>query len=288
MNEKKEIFHHNKLILQKYYLHMELANRSEHTLESYKRVLDRFFSEVWIPIEDIQPEDVLEWLREHTQGKKETTISTWMSILSSFFMFCEAEEYIDQVPLKSRWRPRLPKPIPKYLDQNELARIQLQSEKSSLRNQILFEFLVTSGCRVGETCALNKTDVDLHTRTVQVKGKGSKIRTVHFSERCAILLEKYMDTLPEETPALFLNRSGSRITRVGVHLILSHMGKKANLSGSLGPHRLRHTFATTLLSKGAELSFIAEELGHSNLDTTRVYARLPKDELVSMYRKYMG
>lgn len=174
------------------------------------------------------------------------------------------------------------------MEKGEIARIRLRFESENLRNQVLFEFLLSSGCRITETVMLNKEDINIKERTARVKGKGNKIRTVHFSSRCAILLEKHLNKLPEDVEAIFLNCHGERLTRVGSHKIINKLGKTLKLKASLGPHRFRHTFATTLLSKGADLSFIAEELGHSQLSTTRVYARLPKEEIVSMYRKFMG
>ncbi|MFC2947523.1 tyrosine-type recombinase/integrase [Virgibacillus sediminis] len=278
----------NQGILEEYRLHLKLANRSDNTLETYLRVLERFIARTSVPIPDVTSNHVLEWLQENGRYKKETTLATWISILSAFFTYCVSEGYISQSPIRRRWRPRLPEPIPKYLDKEEVARVRMQSEIENLRNQVLFEFLVSSGCRITETLMLDMEDIDLKTRTARVKGKGNKIRTVHFSNRCAILMETYLENIPEESEGIFINQHGKRLTRGGAHMILSGMGKSAELEVPFGPHRLRHTFATTLLSKGAELSFISEELGHSHLQTTRVYARLPKEELVSMYRKYMG
>ncbi|SFM33708.1 tyrosine-type recombinase/integrase [Salibacterium qingdaonense] len=275
-------------VLQEFLLHLQLGGRSDNTLETYERVLQRFFSEIPFPVAEVTSDHVLSWLASYRSSRKDTTISTWFNVLTSFFHFCEDEGHVPHTPIKKRWRPRLPQPLPRYLDKTEQAQTKLQVETESLRNQALYAFFVSSGCRVSEVCAINKTDIDLAERTVQVQGKGQKIRPVHFSERCAILLASYIPTLPDHEDALFVNQHGRRLTRVGVHQIISHMGSDAGLSASLGPHRLRHTFATTLLAKGADLSFISEELGHSSLDTTRIYARLPKEEIVTMYRKYMG
>src|SRR5690625_2114096 len=117
----------NSEILEDYMLHMKLANRSDNTLESYSRVLEHFFSNVFVSVYELTSDHVLEWLETYGLDKSEATISAWISILSSFFTFCINEEYIENSPIKSRWRPRLPKPIPKYLDKKELAKVRMQS-----------------------------------------------------------------------------------------------------------------------------------------------------------------
>ncbi|WP_237458592.1 tyrosine-type recombinase/integrase [Pontibacillus yanchengensis] len=288
MEREPENIPTNHEILRDFMLHMQLANRSENTLETYSRLLNRFLYHTSIPIHEMTSDYVWEWLKEHGRDKKETTVATWISILSSFFTFCDNEGYIEGIPMKSRWRPRLPKPLPRYIGKEELAIIKIQSEAGNLRNQVLFEFLSSSGCRITEALMLDKNDINVEERTARVKGKGSKLRTVHFSHRCAILLEEHLKRLPEMSDGIFLNQHKRKLTRQGAHKILREMGETAQLVGAFGPHRLRHTFATSLLAKGAELSFISEELGHSQLSTTRVYARLLDEKLVTMYRKYMG
>lgn len=168
--------------------------------------------------------------------------------------------------------------------------MQLESERSSLRNQTLVEFMLTSGCRVGEVHRLNLEDVDLENRTARVVGKGKKIRNVHFSEKCAVLLERYLEARQEKAsfPLFTVKGTGSRLSIPAIRKIMYELGEKAGLSTKLHPHRLRHTFATELLAKGAELSFISDELGHADLGTTQTYARLPNQVIISQYRKYMG
>ncbi len=119
-------------------------------------------------------------------------------------------------------------------------------------------------------------------------GKGRKSRPVHFSETCAILLQQYLARRGKDGEALFLSRLGKRISKKRIYEIVSELGKKAELPRTTGPHCFRHTFATNLLAKGAGLDFIASELGHGDLNTTRIYANLPDPQLVALYRKYMG
>ncbi|MDK7669181.1 tyrosine-type recombinase/integrase [Cytobacillus oceanisediminis] len=269
-------------------LNLKLQNRSRETIVLYRQFLERFFEDKIDSFSALTSESIHQWLVKNKGHVKETTFIFYLNILSSFYDFCVKEEHMKQTPVKRRWFPRLPQPIPKYLEREDIAKTRQYSEKMSLRNQVMIEFMLTSGCRVGEMRTLDRKDVDIENRIAYVMGKGRKVRHVHFSERCAILLERYIASLPEGFQALFVTTTGKRLNIRTIQWILNEIGKGAGLSASLHPHRLRHTFATELLAKGAELSFISEELGHSDLGTTRIYARLPKREIIAMYRKYMG
>lgn len=154
---------------------------------------------------------------------------------------------------------------------------------------MLVLFLFSSGCRTSEVSHLTIQDIDLDRRTAEVKGKGKKIRHIHFSEECALLLKDYLQTRSgNPTEALFLNRFGRRLTKSGIYAITTKLGKQSGLKQSLHPHCCRHTFATTMLAKGADLEFIADEMGHTNLNTTRVYARIPTEDMILAYQNIMG
>lgn len=191
-------------------------------------------------------------------------------------------------PIKSRWYPRIPKPMPKFLDKEDLAQTRYQSEKMSNRNQAMVEFMLSSGCRVGEMHLLDCSDVDLENRSAHVLGKGGRIRKIHISEKCRILLERYLQSREQQVSALFVTSTGKRLGISAIQRIVKDLGEDAGLDTRLHPHRFRHTFATELLAKGADLEFIGEELGHSERSTTQIYARLPKRKIISLYRKYMG
>jgi len=233
---------------------------------------------------------ILEWINEHQKSLKEKTISFHLNVLKSFFAYCIEEGYLEKSPIKSRWFPYLPKPVPKYLEKLEVAKVRKQGENEGLRDRVLVEFLLSSGCRIGEVHRLNRKDVDFEKRTALVFGKGKKYRQVHFSEKCFFLLERYLQSRVDDHPALFVSnrKINNRLSITWMRKILRRLGEKANISSTLYPHRFRHTFATELMGKGAALSFIGDELGHSNLKTTLVYANIPKGEIISMYRKYLG
>jgi len=269
-------------------LSLKLANRSETTIRIYRRFLENFFAFQTESFAFLSSDVIHQWYREKQGHVNERTFKVRLSILSSFYKYCVQERLLERSPIKSYWFPRLPKTLPKHLEKEEIAKIRQQSEKEPLRNQVLMEFMLTSGCRVGEVSRLDSKDVDLENRTAKIVGKGKKIRQVHFTEKCAILLERYLEMRKEvASPAFFLSSRGNRLSVSQIYRSIREIGIKAGLK-NLHPHQLRHTFATELLAKGAELSFIGEELGHNDIATTQIYARLLKSGIISNYRMFMG
>lgn len=280
----------NQEVINEYLLSLKVANYSEATIKNYRVSLQKFFSDRKDLFSNFTSEMILEYLEQFNKDKKETTIKNHLDGLKSFYNFCVEEGYLEQSPIKSRWFPRLPKPVPKYLGKEELAKIRQESEMDCHRNRVILEFLLSTGCRIKEVHSLNRAEVNLENRNAIVMGKGKKIRQVHFTEKCALLLERYLDSRKDTNPALFVTsrRKPKRLSIMQMQLVLKGIGERTDLTGSLFPHRCRHTFATELLEKGAELSFIADALGHSDLKTTQIYATVPNRKIISMYRKYMG
>lgn len=277
-----------RMVLNEYLLSLKLANKAALSIVVYRRILERFLSQSRKPLNMLTSDDVLMWLNECSIDKKEKTIEVWLAALSSFFKFCLAEEYIEKVVIKKRWRPKIPQSLPRYLNEQEFARVKMKAENLSTRDRAIVLFLFTSGCRRAEISNLLIQDINLELRTAEVKGKGKKIRHVHFSEECAHVLKDYLRTRRYDTDEpLFLNRFGRALQSQGIYRVVKKLGKKAELT-AFYPHCCRHTFATNLLARGADLEFIADELGHANLNTTRVYARIPTEEMLLAYQNKMG
>jgi site-specific recombinase XerD len=280
----------NQKVVNHYLLSLKLSNRSKVTILDYKRFLEWFFGDIEETFSSLSSERILDWLQTNRRQIKDKTYRRRLDVLSSFFNFCVQESLLERSPIKRRWFPRLPKPTPKYLDKKDIAKVRNESERASLRDQVIIEFMLTSGCRVGEVHQLNIDDINLENRTARVMGKGKKIRNVHFSEKCAVLLDRYLDSRQEmsSSPLFISIQKKNRLGISTIYKIVRKIGEGAGLLTRLHPHRLRHTFATELLAKGAELSFISDELGHANLETTQIYAGLPNQQIISKYRKYMG
>ncbi|WOV88044.1 tyrosine-type recombinase/integrase [Sporosarcina oncorhynchi] len=280
----------NQKVVNEYLLSLKVANRSFYTINNYRIFYQTFFKEEKASYAALTSDHIQKWLIQNDTGLKKNSIKFHISALSTFYKFCVEEEYIKKSPIKKRWYPRAEKPIPKYLTKEETSKIRRLLEDLPLRDRVIFEFTLTSGCRIGEVHRLDKADIDFENRTTRVGGKGKKIRQVHFSEMTALLLERYLQSRKDDHPALFVTHKEppTRLSANWVGRSMRNLGEKAELPGSLHPHRLRHTFATVLLAKGADIMFIADELGHSDIKTTQIYARLPKQQIISMYRKYMG
>lgn len=278
----------NQEAVREFLLNLKIANRSRLTVMRYRWFLERFFGDMHESYTKITSDCILEWFNKKEGNLKEATLRFRFSILASFYNFCIKEYNLERSPIKRRWFPRLPQPVPKYLGKEEIAKTRQQIEKNSLRNQVLVEFMLASGCRVAEVHQLDRREVDLENRTARIIGKGKKVRQVHFTDRCALLLEKYLNSRQDDSSALFVTSTGRRLSIRMMQQVMNNIGKEMGMVGTLHPHRLRHTFATEFMAKGAELSFIGAELGHSDLKTTQIYARLPKKEIISLYRKYMG
>ncbi|MBY0221666.1 tyrosine-type recombinase/integrase [Sporosarcina aquimarina] len=269
---------------------LKVSNYSKHTILAYRNFLQKFSKDRSEISSSLTSSQIQQWFIQHEKGFQEATIKNHLIILSSFYNFCVEEEIIDRSPIKTRMFPRPRKAIPKYLAKEEVAKVREKTDHLWLRNRCIFEFLYSSGCRIDEVYRLNRVDVDLENRIAMVLGKGKKYRQVHFSEKCANLLEIYVEGRLDANPALFVtsNQKANRLSKDMMRLVLKQLGEDAGITGSLHPHRLRHTYATEMLAKGADLLFIADELGHTDVQTTQIYANLPKQELISLYRKYMG
>ncbi|ATP40846.1 hypothetical protein CSE16_12765 [Solibacillus sp. R5-41] len=278
----------NHEVINEFLLSMKVSHFSEGTIRKYCAFLGNFFYERKGDFDSLTSDCILTWLIQHQKEWKEGTVCNYLSMLNSFYYFCVNEEYMEKSPIKMRWFPRIPKSIPKFLEKGEVAKILLESESGEIRNRAIVEFLLATGCRVGEVHRLDKAHIDFENRTAIVTGKGKKIRTVHFTGKCSMILERYLATRKDNQPGLFVSKWGARLGISAIQKIVRRLGESAKISRPLYPHRFRHTFATDLLSKGANLSFIADELGHKDIKVTQIYANLPKQEILTMYRKYMG
>lgn len=272
----------SKQILNEYLLSLKLENKAAATIIKYRRILEQFLRECPIHLEKLKAEDVRKWLDVFSIGKKPKTIDLILATLSTFFNFCLEEEYMKSAVIKKRWRIQIPRTLPKYLDEMEYARVKRISEQLPVRDRAIILFLFSSGCRVSEMSKLNIENVNLEKRTAEVIGKGKKIRHIHFSEECALVLKDYLRTRSGNlNEPLFMNKFSHRLLVGGIQQVLKKVGIKAGLNQSFHPHCCRHTFATRMLARGADLQFIADEMGHSGLQG-KVRLTLNKSLLTSI------
>ena len=232
-------------------------------------------------------------LRE--RGYVPTTVARKVAAVKSFFKFMVAEGIIKASPTEGVSSPKTGRSLPKPISISEARRLIEQPSKLSTpdakRDKAMLELLYASGMRVSELVSLNLSDIDTKGGYVRCFGKGHKERMIPIYEQAALTVGEYInEARPRLSPssdetALFLNRRGERLTRQGLWQILKGYAKKAGLEAQVTPHTLRHSFATHMLSGGADLRSVQQLLGHANISTTQVYTHLTSEHVRRTYEK---
>lgn len=264
---------------------------SPHTLRAYKIDLQTF--EKYLQQNDLQ-NAILKYLSEN-QNKKIKTFARKISTIRSFLKYLE-ENKVDfkKIIFEYLRYPRGEKKIPEFLTDQEITRILNNINTTNfngLRDHVMFEFIFSSGIRVSECTNLKLSGININKRYFQVLGKGFKERMCFFSKKTQTLLLEYLNKRTEfiikknsNSEYLFVNKFGKKITERSVHRRLTYWAKKSGIQKNIHPHMLRHSFATHLLSKGVDIMFLKELLGHKNIDTTQVYTHINFNQL----KKYIN
>lgn len=270
------------------YLEVE-RNYSSHTLVNYRKDLLDFSQFVKKPIDKIDYFTFRKFLAHlNASGFTKKTVARKISTLKSFFKFLMREKLIHTNPALSMTYPKQDKNLPKFLSEKEVKNfLDNLPDKGvlDLRNKAILEMLYASGIRISELIGLNTNDVDIISDMIKVKGKGKKERIVPLGRSAGESLRKYLDKRNSSSSALFLNRFGKRISAVGVRKAINKCAKKLALKEKISPHVFRHSFATHLLNRGADLRSVQELLGHSDISTTQIYTHLTIDNLKKVYNK---
>lgn len=230
------------------------------------------------------------------RGYVPTTIARKVAAARSFFGFMVAEGMIKTNPTENMSSPSVGKALPKPIPISQVRLLLEQPAKLSTaeakRDRAMLELLYASGMRISELVALNMGDVNFEgDYFVRCLGKGRKERIIPLYQQVAAVVKKYVD---EDRPklahgrketAMFLNARGDRLTRQGFWQKLKEYAKSAGLSPQISPHTLRHSFATHMLSGGADLRSVQELLGHANISTTQVYTHLTTEQVRRTYDK---
>ncbi|KGX88649.1 tyrosine recombinase XerC [Pontibacillus marinus] len=280
------------------YLQIE-KNASPYTIHFYQRDIESFFEflnkEGIIQLGEVDYAVIRVFLTEqYDQKLSRRTVSRKLSSLRTFYRFLEREEIVTSNPFISVSLPKMDKPIPDFLYQEELEKLFHVSDTSTPlgeRNQALLEILYATGMRVSECKKLTLQDIDFSLGTVLIHGKGRKERYVPFGRFAQEALEAYINNgrnsllqkSNQTNDTVFLNARGAPLTPRGISTILEQMVKNAALTIHVTPHMLRHTFATHLLNEGADLRSVQELLGHEHLSSTQIYTHVTKDHLRNIY-----
>lgn len=275
------------------YLKVE-RNASPHTILNYTIDLDVF--KTFLGERDIGTVDhltlrrFLAELRAKNYAKR--TVARKLASLRSFFRFLYREGHIKTNPITAISTPKLDKTLPVFLDVAKVERL-LQSppadDVTGLRDRALLETLYSTGIRVSELVGLDTDDVDFISGVVKVMGKGSKERIVPIGEPALNAMRSYIDRRGEEKvrdrDAVFLNSRGARLSDRQVRRVVDKYIRSCSIVEKVSPHSLRHSFATHMLDRGADLRSVQELLGHMNLSTTQIYTHVTMDRLKNVYDK---
>jgi len=273
---------------------------SENTLESYGRDLKKFLlfieSRGITSAREIRYGDILDFMtHSREEGLSATSIVRSMVSVKQFFKYLLSEKVLSEDPTAHIKTPKMKKAIPGVISLGDVESILGAPDESTpegLRDAAMLEILYATGIRVSELIGLKLNDVNFELGFVVVYGKGSKERIVPIGDKAKDkLLLSLRDSRPallkgRESKALFVTRRGAGMTRQGFWKIIKAQALRAGVTKKISPHTLRHSFATHLLERGADLRTIQIMLGHSDISTTQIYTHVESERLKEIHKKY--
>ncbi len=265
---------------------------SANTLEAYRRDLGCFIEfcnerEV-LEINDIDRSAINSFILKLRDDKySPSSVTRKIASIRGFFKWFCANEYGTKNPAQTLEQPKLPKKLPKVVTVDELE--EILNSKLNAEQALIVELLYGCGLRVSELVNLKLNNLDINSKYIQCRGKGSKERIVPFGKKAKKALTKYLKQREfivltnklEDTKFLFIKENGKPITRQEVYTFIHEQGEK--IHKHISPHTLRHSFATHLLENGADLRVVQELLGHSDVSTTQLYTHITKKRLKEVY-----
>lgn len=272
-------------------------NASPHTIRAYAEDLRQFAGHLDDELgRAARPRDVDHLLiraflaRLHRHGLKKVSAGRKLATLRTFFGYLCREGILESNPARPLLSPKVERRIPARLDEVDVSSLlEVQGETAAdVRARAILEVLYGTGIRCAELVGLDLPEVDLEARTIRVLGKGHKERVVPFGRKARAALLAYLPVRAHARPsseAVFVNARGGRLTDRSVRRMVSHQITNLSIVRKISPHTLRHSFATHLLERGADLRAIQELLGHTSLSTTQRYTHVNAQHILSIYRK---
>ncbi len=276
-----------------------VRNLSAKTVDAYRKDLNRY--RMFCSVEGLLPEEAtFQDARGFAsslsrEGLSPASVNRIVSGVKGYYRFLLRQGLVKSNPFEQVRSLKKGKPLPEVLFEEEMERLLALPGTDFLgtRDRLLMELLYSTGCRVGEAVSINMSDISVKNRTVMVRGKGRKERLVFLGSRAIEALGAYLPLRqvhtdkdsPEAEKALFLNAAGRRITERGVAFILKGYEERARLSKPVHPHVFRHSFATHILDRGADIRAVQEMLGHESLSTTQVYTHVGLSRLKKVYQE---
>jgi integrase/recombinase XerD len=273
---------------------------SPNTVTAYRLDLAKFnlFAQKReVSLAGVTRDDLVDFLAAlYRQNLESKSVARNLVTLRNFFRFAQTNELITDDPSINLESPKIRRSLPGYLRLEDVERLLQQPDAKTalgLRDRAMLEVLYSTGLRVSELTSLRVGDLDTKVGCVRCIGKGDKERLVPVGKKALATVERYLKDGRAEllgkapvVPTLFLNRRGRGLSRVGVWKILSAYGRRAGLRVALTPHMLRHSFATHLLERGADLRSVQLMLGHADISTTQIYTHVVEERLKQIYKAH--
>jgi site-specific recombinase XerD len=275
------------------YLAVE-RNASPRTLKAYRQALSAFRAKNQKPWKQCATDDFRDYLFAiMKRGQARSYVRLQFSAMRAFYKFLTNRKKLRVDPLQQLQLPKVEKKLPLVLTRQQIdellaAPLKIEKERAApewmpLRDVAVMELFYSSGLRLSELAALNVDDVDLYTESVRVFGKGRKERVCPIGTPALDAIQKYRSGANVHSGTRFINKSRKRISSRSIWLILKRYLRHTSIPISISPHKLRHSFATHLLDRGADLRSVQALLGHASLSTTQIYTHVTVERLKKAY-----
>lgn len=268
---------------------------AKNTALSYKsdlRIFLKYLQDRNVSYQTLTHEEITNflWYLKTDKKLKARSIYRMIESVRQYYKFLISENVITTDPTVYLTVPKIPINLPDVLNKQEVDKLlnSINDEDDlSIRNRAMLELLYATGLRVSELINIKFSDININEKFVKIMGKGKKERLIPFGETAKLYIKRYLKIRKDkDTETVFLTRLGKGISRVEFWRQLKNIAVKAGLIQKVKPHTLRHSFATHLLSAGADIRFVQEMLGHSSISTTQIYTHVSKEYLKEQHTKY--
>jgi integrase/recombinase XerD len=280
------------------YLRVE-KGLADNTTQAYRRDIQKFAAFAAarkLEAKAIQRGDVVDFLASlYRKGLDSRSVARHLVTIRHFFRFALLEGYVQDDPAATIESPRFRQSLPQFLSVEEVDRLLAQpdlNDVAGIRDRAMIELMYSCGLRVSELCGLRLADIQAESGCLRCIGKGNKERLVPVGRKALDNVQRYLrmsrpKLLGEaSSPHLFLSQAATPVSRVAFWKLLRDYGRKAGLRKALKPHMLRHSFATHLLDRGADLRSVQIMLGHSDISTTQIYTHVVEERLKQVYKAH--
>ncbi|MCK4655051.1 MAG: tyrosine recombinase [Candidatus Cloacimonetes bacterium] len=274
---------------------------SHNTITAYRKdilqlneFLKKYFKNEEVDLNGITRLYLRDFLRELSlKGRNNRTLARKATTMKNFFQYCEKNKFVIKNPAVNLQIPKFDKTLPKYFSEKEmeaLLNIPELSTKFGVRNKAILELIYSCGMRISEIADCRMNQIDLNTKIIRIIGKGNKERLVPIGRMAIKAIKSYMRirnqfVSKDSDDTLFLSKSGKSLSADEIREILERYIMLVAKTKGYSPHSIRHSFATHLISHGADLRAVQEMLGHSNLSTTEIYTHLSLKDLKKVYNQ---